>query len=188
MAWANHWTNYTNNKSCILWSNEGTGDPPTGLAWTTPFYGKTGFTAISQRNEFEPAPGQCPVTALTPRHGYTRGHGMGFPGDSGGFNSAFNGSNVYFCAASGTLVTATVANGYTRYDTNNNYDYTILVFNADLPSTIQPMAVSYAPPTLVLGRVQHYATGLYEREQPAVSGSITLLVSRPRTECLSPVQ
>ena len=149
LAVANHWTDYTNNKSCILWSNEGTGDPPTGLAWNTNclLYGKTGFTAISQRNEFEPAPGQCPVTALTPRHGYTRGHGMGFPGDSGGFNSAFNGSNVYFCAASGTLVTATVANGYTRYDTNNNYDYTILVFNADLPSTIQPMAVSYAPPT-----------------------------------------
>jgi len=150
LAVANHWTNYTNNKSCVLWNTRTTNNPPT-LVWNPNclLYGKTGFTAISQRNEFEPAPGQCPVTALTRRHGYTRGHGMGFTNGYAGFNSGFNTQNVYFCTSSNTLVTATVTNGYTRYSTTNgfDYDYTILVFSADLPSSIQPMEVSYTNPT-----------------------------------------
>jgi hypothetical protein len=148
---ANHWTNSTNNKSCILWSNIPRTDPPTGLAWNTSclLYGKIGFTAISQFNECG-----VPVTALTPRHGYMRGHGTGY-GDGttnyAGFNPGFNGAKVYFCTGDGnnTLVTATVANGYTRLGNWNGTtnDYSILAFNADLPPTIQPMEVSYTLPT-----------------------------------------
>jgi hypothetical protein len=143
----NHWTSYTNGKTCNLWSSRPTTDPPTGLAWdgSCLLYGKTGFTAISQCSQFAPR-GQMPVTALTPRHGYTRGHGAGYPYGYAGFNSGFNGSNVYFCTATGTLVTATVTNAYTRLNTFENFDYTILVFSADLPSTIQPMEVSYSLP------------------------------------------
>jgi hypothetical protein len=152
MAVARHWATYTNNKTCNLWSSRPTTDPPTGLAWDSSclLYGKTGFTAISQCNQFAPR-GQMPVTALTPRHGYMRGHGAGTPDNVpfAGLNSGFNGSNVYFCTGDGnnTLVTATVASGYTRCWGPDGYDWTILVFNADLPSTIQPMAVSYTWPT-----------------------------------------
>jgi hypothetical protein len=147
---ANHWATYTNSKTCSLWSSRPTTDPPTGLAWDTTclLYGKTGFTAISQCSQFAPR-GQMPVTLLTPRHGYTRGHGAGTP-DNEPFhdlNSHFNGSNVYFCTASGTLVTATVTNAYTRCWGSDGLDYTILIFNAGLPPTIQPMEVTYSPPT-----------------------------------------
>jgi hypothetical protein len=156
MAVATNWITYTNGKDCSLWTIRTTNNPP-NLEWNPSclLYGMTGFTAISQRNQwdvsFSGAPGQMPVTALTARHGYMRGHGAGFPQyvTYGGFNTNFNGSNVYFCASNNTVVTATVTNGFTRlYYTNSVaiYDYTILIFNADLPSTIQPMAVSYSPP------------------------------------------
>ena len=38
-------------------------------------------------------------------------------------------------------MTAYIANSFIRYDTTNNYDYTIFIFTQDLPSTIQPMAI-----------------------------------------------
>ncbi len=147
MSVAQHWTTYTNNKTCNLWSCRPNTDPPTGLAWDTSclLYGKTGFTAISQCNDWDlPYRGTCPVTALTPRHGYMRGHGTyGSDNPFAGLNTNFNGQHVYFCTGDGnnTLVTATVAMGWTRCETNN-CDHTILVFTADLPATIQPMEVS----------------------------------------------
>jgi hypothetical protein len=154
MAVAQHWASYTNNKTCNLWSNRPTTNPPRGLAWdpTCLLYGKAGFTAISQCDDWNVGiRGQMAVTALTPRHGYMRGHGAGTQDYKPffGFNSGFNGQSVYFCTGDGnnTLVTATVANAYTRCWGTDGYDWTILVFNADLPATIQPMQVSYSLPT-----------------------------------------
>jgi hypothetical protein len=155
MAVYQHWASNNNNKTCSLWSNRPTTNPPNGLAWDTSclLYGKTGFTAISQCDDWNAGiRGQMAVTALTPRHGYMRGHGAGTKDyvPFYGFNTNFNGRSVYFCTGDGnnTLVTATVANAYTRcWGSYPYYDWTILIFNADLPSTIQPMQVSYSLPT-----------------------------------------
>jgi hypothetical protein len=80
-----------------------------------------------------------------------RGHGtyQSYPANYADFNTGFNGKKVYFCTGDGnnTLITATVASAFTRYYGSGATDYTIVVFNADLQSTIQPMQVTYSPPT-----------------------------------------
>jgi len=154
LAVATNWITYTNGKGCALWNTRSTNNPPS-LAWNTGclLYGKTGFTAISQRDDWNWAyPGQLPVTALTSRHGYMRGHGTAGTTNNvpfAGYNTNYNGQNVYFCTSNSTVVTATVTNAYTRCWGSDLLDYTILVFSADLPSTIHPMAIPlyYGTPT-----------------------------------------
>ena len=155
LAVATHWITYTNGEDCTLWDQRDTNNyPPTlpTLKWHTNslLYGKIGFTAISQRDDWNWAyPGQLPVTALTRRHGYMRGHGtVGTTNNVpfAGYNTNYNGQNVYFCTSNNTVVTATVTNAYTRCWGTDGYDWTILIFSADLPSSIQPMEVSYTNP------------------------------------------
>ncbi len=86
-----------------------------------------------------------------------------------GLREDWNGKKVWFCAADNTLVEVTVAKAIVR-DGNEagvDYDYTILVFNQDLPPSITPMAViseddvevvypRYSPPPYVwYGTCQH---------------------------------
>jgi hypothetical protein len=100
-------------------------------------YGMTGFTALSPCWEGEGSSGQVPITALTRRHGYTRGHGMGEPG----FGQRFAGKKVWFLPAKDRLVTARVAREVVRTQQPDKRDYTILLFDRDLPTSITPMGV-----------------------------------------------
>ena len=97
-----------------------------------------GATALSPCWEVEGAPGQVPVTALTRRHAYARGHGMG----PDGFNTAFAGKRVWFLTTNNSVIQATVVRDVVRSAAGGaNRDYTILLFKQDLPAGIEPLRV-----------------------------------------------
>jgi hypothetical protein len=143
------WTNFiahTNGRSAVVWSVR-THPPdwparPPLLEWNTSslMWGMKGLTAISPCWEQEGSSGQVPITALTRRHGYTRGHGMG--GDRVG--TSYNGKKVWFLTSRNTVVETTVKREIVR---TAGRDYTIVLFSSDLPETIQPMRV--VEPTMV---------------------------------------
>ena len=99
------WTNVignTNGRTMQMWSARGhpPGWPATAgvsATWNrrSLLYGMRGFTALSPCWEMEGNSGQVPITALTRRHGYTRGHGMG----STGFRQLYAGKKVWFLSA-----------------------------------------------------------------------------------------
>jgi subtilisin-like proprotein convertase family protein len=143
------WTNFiahTNGQTTMnMWSERilpvGWPNTPPVLTWDTNclLYGLDGFTGISQCNEFQGAPGQVPVTLLTRRHGYFRGHGSG----PNGLQTNRAGQRVWFCAADNTVVQMTVAAIYVRDQagSTSNYDYSIVEFTQDVPASIQPVSV-----------------------------------------------
>lgn len=145
-GWLNHrvWTNLiarTNGKSSQMWS---TRRHPLlwpvkapEVRWNTNclLYGLKGFTAISPCWEGEGASGQVPITLLTRRHGYARGHGMG----PEGVRTTFNGKRVWFVSADDTVVQVQIIGAVVRYGAG--LDYTILLFDRDLPASIQPLTV-----------------------------------------------
>jgi len=98
-------------------------------------WGMKGMTALSPCWQQEGASGQVPITLLTPRHGYTRGHGMG----ADGFTKRFNGKKVWFVTRENKVISAKVANAVVRFA--NGLDYTILFFKDDLPPSIEPIRV-----------------------------------------------
>lgn len=140
------WTNFiahTNGRSMVMWTERtlppGWPDTPPVMAWNTNclLYGLEGFTAISQCNEFQMAPGQIPVTLLTRRHAYVRGHSMG----ENGLHTYLAGKRVWFCSADNTVVQMTVAAEFIRVDYTAGYDYGILIFTEDVPPSISPVFV-----------------------------------------------
>ena len=116
-------------------------DQPPYLAWQTNslLYGLDGFTAISQCNEFEASLGQLPVTLLTRRHGYLRGHGLVAPG----FGTDLAGQRVWFCDSNNVVVAMTIAAQLVELGTisGQTYDYTLVVFTQDAPTNLTPMSV-----------------------------------------------
>ncbi len=170
------WTNFlahTNGRDMVIWSEHSrpTSWPtnPPVATWNTNslIWGMKGMTAISPCWAGEGAPGQVALTALTRRHAYARGHGMG----DDGFNTGNAGRKAWFLAADNTLVEAIIKRQVTRVTASTNgehRDYTILMFDRDLPSSIEPMTVAdfkdvqlyYPFPTL--GTVPH---PIYQTEQ-----------------------
>lgn len=139
------WTNFiahTNGRDMSVWfqrtrpTNWPTEAPL--LQWNTNslIWGMKGLTALSPCWEGEGYPGQVPITLLTRRHGYTRGHSMG----PEGFNTNRRGSKVWFLAADNSLVTRTIQREVVR--TGKPGDYTLFLFDRDLPTTIQPIRVA----------------------------------------------
>lgn len=102
-----------------------------GLLW-----GMRGMTALSPCWQGEGAHGQVPITLLTRRHGYTRGHGMG----PEGFRQTFDGKKVWFVTLENKVVEAKVAAAVVRC--SEGFDYTILMFKDDLPAGIAPLRVT----------------------------------------------
>lgn len=104
--------------------------------------GISNLTAISQCNEFQGGRGQIPVTALTRRHGFSRGHGFGV--DYGGTSitnwDGVANKEVVFVGHDNTIVTMLVSNRITFWDAN--HDYTVFIFTSDLPSSITPLKVT----------------------------------------------
>jgi hypothetical protein len=144
------WTNFlahTNGRDMVIWSKRThpaawPTNPPVA-AWNTNslIWGMKGMTAISPCWESEGASGQVPLTALTRRHAYTRGHGMG----DDGFNTNNVGRRAWFVAKDNSLVEAIIKRQVTRAKPSTNgvhRDYTILMFDRDLPASIEPMTVA----------------------------------------------
>ncbi len=139
------WTNFiahTNGRDLQIWSQR---TRPVGwpklapiIRWNTNslLWGMKGFTALSPCWEGEGNPGQVPITLLTRRHGYTRGHSMGLEG----YSTQRLGSYVWFLAADNSVVTRTIRREVVR--TGKQGDYTLFVFDRDLPDTIQPLRVA----------------------------------------------
>ena len=100
-------------------------------------WGMKGLTALSPCWEGEGNSGQVAVTALTRRHGYTRGHDMGLDG----FTTNLAGRNVWFVTTKNTLAEVTVARSVVRTRGTSQRDYTILLFSQDLPPSIEPLRV-----------------------------------------------
>lgn len=134
----------TNGRTMTIWSvrSHPTGWPgqppevrwnPNGLMW-----GLKGLTALSPCWEGEGSPGQVPITALTRRHGYTRGHGMG----PVGIHANFAGKKVWFLTTDNQVVERRVVRELVRTADPVRGDYTILLFNADLPNSISPLRVT----------------------------------------------
>jgi hypothetical protein len=140
------WTNFisiTNGRSMLIWSVR---DHPAGWPAQAPsikwnpkslIWGLKGFTALSPCWESEGNPGQVPITALTRRHGYTRGHSMG----SDRFGNLLKGKKVWFLTARDRVVQVTVLREVVRTFETSGRDYSILLFGSDLPDDIQPMRV-----------------------------------------------
>lgn len=102
--------------------------------------GISNLTAISQCWEGQGPRGQLPMTALTRRHAYARGHGLGYDGvPSAGTNSNYNGMEVVFVGHDNSIVTMIITNRITfGYGSG---DFTIVSFTSDLPASITPMKV-----------------------------------------------
>ena len=170
------WTNFlahTNGRDMVIWSqrshpNSWPTNPPV-VTWNkhSLIWGMKGMTALSPCWAGEGGHGQVPLTALTRRHAYTRGHGMG----ADGFNTYNARRKAWFVAADNSLVEAIIKRQVTRATASTNgehRDYTILMFDRDLPSSIEPMAVAdskelqrhYPFPTL--GNVPH---SVFQTEQ-----------------------
>jgi hypothetical protein len=147
------WTNFiaqTNSRTMDMWSTrfypDGWPAIPPVLAWNTNclLYDREGFTGISQSSEFEGAPGQIPVTLVTRRHGFMRGHGNGPVGLQ---TTGLAGKKLWFCTASNTLVEMTIAAQYVRLGQFSDgtstvfYDYGLVIFTQDVPDSITPLSI-----------------------------------------------
>lgn len=140
------WTNLlarTNSRSMQVWSTRS--HPPgwprsarVAAEWNRQslIFGLTGFTALSPCWEGEGESGQAPITALTRRHGYTRGHGMGIEG----FRRTLTGKKVWFLAQDNRVVQVRVLRELVR--SRDGRDYTLLLFDEDLPASIKPIRVA----------------------------------------------
>jgi hypothetical protein len=170
-AWT-AWTtllNNTNGKTPNVWATMTLTQPP-ALAWNTSslIYGKTGYTAISQLNSWDinnppNGPGVVPVTALTARHGYTRGHGMGGTATNYWLGPPYPPlMTVWFCLPPTNVVQVNVLAYIVRDEGTNGGDYTVLLFDSDLPAGMT-MQVSSPPQggTVQLATQQHaYGTNV----------------------------
>jgi hypothetical protein len=95
------------------------------------------MTAMSPSWEWEGPPGHTPITALSRRHGYARGHMLGHDQ----IGSDFLGKRVWFLDANNTLVTRKIQRAIVNTMERAKRDYTLVLFDSDLPSTIEPMRV-----------------------------------------------
>ncbi len=143
----NHvWTNIlalTNGRTPVIWSQR---THPIGWPLRQPvvtwnrqglMWGMRGLTALSPCWEAEGLSGERPITLLSRRHGYTRGHGMG----PDGFVQAFTGKRVWFLTPDNTVVQVKVAREVVRTMPVSGNDYTLLLFDKDLPASIEPIHV-----------------------------------------------
>jgi len=135
---------HTNGKSILIWSVRT--HPPDWPArapevrWNPSciMWGMKGLTALSPCWEGEGAPGQVPITALTRRHGYARGHGMG----PVGFRALFAGKKVWFVTLDNQIVERRIVREVVRTGDPRYGDYSLLLFDQDLPESISPIRVA----------------------------------------------
>jgi hypothetical protein len=136
---------HTNGRSTNLWEfwqlPAGWPTNPPVLRWNTNslIWGWKGMTAISQVCEGMGAFGQGQITALTPRHAYLRGHSMG----PSGLHPEKIGRRVWFCTRDNQVIERKAQLLVVRgRDVLTQGDYSIVLFDADLPAAIEPMRVA----------------------------------------------
>lgn len=169
------WTNFianTNGKSMAIWSRR-TRPPdwparPALVRWNpnSLIWGMKGLTAICPCWQWEGPPGWTPITALTRRHGYARGHDMG----PDGFGTALAGKKVWFFALNDTVVQTRIARQVVRTRETSHRDYTIFVFDSDLPDSIEPMRVARPGDVFAVPHCKYWAVAgaaplLFKTEQ-----------------------
>src|SRR4051812_39293678 len=141
------WTNFiahTNGRDMTIWAvrthSIGWPEDPPIVTWNSNslMWGMKGITALSPCWQVESGIGQVAVTALTRRHAYARGHGMG----PEGFNENFAGKKIWFVTTNNTVVEAKVLRDVVRISKG---DYTILLLSQDLPPAIEPLRVVSLP-------------------------------------------
>jgi hypothetical protein len=152
------WTNFianTNGKSMTIWSKRARPVDwparPASVSWnhSSLIWGMNGLTAICPCWQGEGPPGWTPITALTRRHGYARGHSMG----PDGFSKDLAGKKVWFLTTNNSIIEVKILRQVVRTRETSRRDYTIVLFASDLPESIQPMRVAHqidilgAPPT-----------------------------------------
>jgi hypothetical protein len=98
------------------------------------------MTAICQVWEDMGSFGQVQITSLARRHGYLRGHSVG----PTGLNMKRFGQWIWFCTRDNQVIERKVQLFLTRlHDEGHPYDdYSIALFDADLPPGIEPMWVA----------------------------------------------
>ena len=107
---------------------------PNNLMW-----GRKGMTAISQVWEGPGMVSQFAITALTRRHGYLLGHAMG----PSGLHPEKVGRRIWFCTRDNQVIERKVQLFVTRCVVPGvERDYSIALFDADLPPGIEPMRVA----------------------------------------------
>ena len=134
-------------------------------------WGMKGHTAFSPCWQGEGFSGQVPFTALTRRHAYTRGHGMG----PEGFHALIAGHKVWFLTRDNLLVEAVIQRHVTRASATNGVhrDYTIVLFNRDLPDTIEPIRVLAPSEAMSRYRASSQVNGPYPIFQTEQGGSVS---------------
>jgi len=122
-------------KTGVLFSGRSTN----GWAWSAGslLSGVTGATGLSMPTN------SWTLTAITPRHAYTAAHQ--FPGVAV-TNGVYVGSVIKFVGTDGATNAATVTASRRRYSDNGfpAEDYTLVIFSADLPATVEPVRVAWA--------------------------------------------
>lgn len=134
------WTNFiatTNGRDMRIWSErshpEGWPKTPPVAKWNTNsvIWGMKGALALSPCWEGEGAPGQVPLTALTRRHVYTRGHHLG-P------ETALQGKKAWFVLPDNQLLEVRIKQCIIRVPPGPS-DYTVMLLNRELPESIEPV-------------------------------------------------
>ena len=140
------WTNFianTNGKSMAIWSRRtrpaNWPARPALVSWnhSSLIWGMKGLTAICPCWQWEGPPGWTPITALTRRHGYARGHDMG----PDRFGTDLAGKKVWFLTTNNLIVETRIARLVVRTRETSHRDYTLFLFDSDLPPSIEPMSV-----------------------------------------------
>jgi hypothetical protein len=143
IVWGGFETNGRSTKIWEFWELPAAWpNTPPVLRWNTNnlMWGRKGMTAISQVWENMIKFGMFSVTALTRRHGYLLGHAMG----PAGLSPTRVGRRVWFCTQDNRVIERKVQLFLTRFhDEGHVYDdYSIILFDADLPPEIEPMRVT----------------------------------------------
>jgi hypothetical protein len=155
------WTNFfgnTNGKSMAIWSRRTRpADWPASPALVTwnpnsLIWGMKGLTAICPCWEWEGPPGCTPITALTRRHGYARGHSMG----PDRFGTELAGRKVWFLTTNNLIVEARILRQVVRTRETSNRDYTLVLFAHDLPPSIEPMRVMAASDVFAMPHCKYW--------------------------------
>jgi hypothetical protein len=135
---------HTNGRTTNIWEFKqlpaGWPKTPPVLRWDTNnlMWGRKGMTAICQICEGMGAFGQGSLTALTRRHAYLRGHGMG----ASGLHPEKTGIPCWFCTRDNQVIEMKAQMVFTRGpDIRGQPDFSLVIFDADLPPSIEPMRV-----------------------------------------------
>jgi hypothetical protein len=168
---------HTDGRSTRIWEfwqlPPGWPSNPPVLRWNTNnlMWGRKGMTAISQVCEGMGAFGQSAATILTPRHAYLRGHSMG----ASGLHPERVGKRVWYCTRDNQVIERKVQLLLVRTgEPGSPGDYSIILFDADLPPGIEPMRV--ADPMKVLRKYLHGDFGYKPVFMPLQGGYVSAMI------------